>query len=120
MTASEANKLSITDLKKYLLDNWFDGDDSSKYCNRGDKETMVMHRLVQICEKYEQGLIIESPVPIGTEIWIIVPFRDTDGNKTYSIQKSQMLYMDLEYWGDLAFATRKEAEVRLKELRGEE
>lgn len=91
---------------------------------------------LDLLEKKEAGLIVELPVPIGTEVWY---FQKVKGCQRKAgeecnldcIKCKSRRFQDkpetikfglwfLDAWGKTVFATREEAEVRLKELRGEE
>lgn len=72
---------------------------------------------LDLMEKQENGLIIELPAPIGSDVWLV---HKQDGYCTVSYVDMMIFPLDLiEEWGKTVFATREEAEKRLEELKNE-
>lgn len=74
----------------------------------------VYRRLKELEDKMEDGTIIELPLPIGADCWVVFNWHN---KKLAGIKKWNFTYTVFElHWGDTAFATKEEAEARLKEL----
>lgn len=72
---------------------------------------------MELLDKKEKGLLIELPVPIGSDVWLV---HKQDGYCTVSYVDMMIFPLDLiEEWGKTVFATREEAEKRLEELKNE-
>ena len=74
-----------------------------------------INKLCDYEDAEEQGRMIILPVPIGTTIYEVYDFDDLD----YDIDEHKIRLEDLKDIGDTVFLTRKEAELRLKELEKE-
>lgn len=84
----------------------------------------TVYKALDLLEKQEQGLLIELPVPLGTEVWSYEDIWSGDGDhieKTVIVNapvEIDLLY-NSENWGVTVFATKEEAEKRLEELRND-
>ena len=135
MTASEAKTI----LKDKVA---FD----VKYCNEHEcaEACKLAYKALDLLERKERGLIIELPMAIGSDCYKFyatyknkytkrerhsIVYTDVNlrrafqlsvcGTGTISIEKCQLRKSDVSRFGKFVFATREEAEARLKELRGE-
>lgn len=76
---------------------------------------------MELLDKKEKGLIIELPVPMGTEVWTCYDYDDGRG---IVVKKDSMFSINClsiaAAWGNRVFATREEAEAKLKEMKEDE
>lgn len=116
MTTSEVFKIE----RECILRN------ESDNCNRDcascdlvidcDEILKAYDKVLDLLKKQEQGLIIELPIPIGSIVWGM----NTDNSKVMQMLfRSSQIESVIKWWGKTVFATREEAEARLKELKNE-
>jgi len=103
------------------------------------KLTKDHEQLVEWLEKFkeyqqleEQGRLVKLPCKIGDEVYNITWWDDVQEKvvvkgkiycrtvRKHKVTKSIFSYFDILEFGKTVFLTRKEAEAKLKELRGEE
>lgn len=92
----------------------------------------ALEKLKEYQQLEEQDRLIKLPCKIGTKVynttwWYDVREKAVVEGKTYyrtihkhKVSKSTFGYWDINEFGKTVFLTRKEAEAKLKELRGEE
>ena len=87
-----------------------------------DEEDYIARELVDLMVKKRSGQVIELPVPIGTTIYIIDSY--VGGPHIYAATVDSSDSIDwIRYlcrkWGETVFATKEEAEAKLKELKND-
>ena len=96
---------------------------ASSKCNNCEITTIVCEKLGKYEDLEEQGLLLRLPCKVGTKVYainIIIDYGEIGDEATYSysiIEREFQIYMMMDY-GKLVFLTQAEAEVKLKELRG--
>lgn len=82
---------------------------------------MNTHKLQAMCDLYDKqqrGLIIELPVPIESYVYEANSYRKQVYGYFINSETTVSDILDInEDWGKVYFATREEAEARLKELK---
>ena len=96
---------------------------ASSKCDNCEIMTSVCEKLGEFEDLEEQGLLLRLPCKVGTKVYainIIIDYGEIGDETTYSysiIEREFQIYMMMDY-GKLVFLTQAEAEVKLKELRG--
>ena len=96
---------------------------ASSKCNNCEITTSVCEKVGKYEDLEEQGLLLRLPCKVGTKVYainIIIDYGEIGDKATYSysiIEREFQIYMMMDY-GKLVFLTQAEAEVKLKELRG--
>ena len=96
---------------------------TSSKCDNCEITTSVCEKLGKYEDLEEQGLLLRLPCKVGTKVYainIIIDYGEIGDEATYSysiIEREFQRYMMMDY-GKLVFLTQAEAEVKLKELRG--
>lgn len=92
----------------------------------------ALEKLKEYQQLEEQGRLIKLPYKIGTKVynttwWDDIQEKVVVKGKTYyrtirehKVSKSTFDYSNIKEFGKTVFLTRKEAEAKLEELRGEE
>lgn len=74
----------------------------------------VYRRLQELEYKIENGTLIELPLPIGADTWMVFNWHN---KKLARVEKKKFTLTGYDlHWGENEFATKEEAEARLKEL----
>ena len=76
----------------------------------------VFNRLAELEDKMEQGVMIELPCKVDSEIYIVDYLIDDEDKKHYYIRKSTFHPKWIDEWRNMFCLTREEAEKKLKEL----
>ena len=90
--------------------------EASIKCDNCDIATSICEKLCKYEDLEEHGRLIKLPCKVGDTVYFI------KNSETIVKRKADMIFIGifLEEFGKKWFPTREEAEVKLKELRGEE
>lgn len=100
--------------------------------NSYDYKNLLIERLGKYEDLEEHGRLVKLPCKIGDEVYNITWWDDVQEKvvvkgkiycrtvRKHKVTKSIFSYFDILEFGKTVFLTRKEAEAKLKELRGEE
>lgn len=96
----------------------------NELCQRTDDTLEALKELQHYKDLEEAGRLIELPCKVGDTVYSIVqlpshPNENGGMEEVYTIWKVQFGYNDLYHMGKWTFLTKEEAELKLKELKGE-
>lgn len=74
----------------------------------------IYDKLAELEDKIEKGLMIELPCKVGDTVYVIEQDWDEDCKNFYVITEAKFMVSYLDYFGELCFLTREEAEAKLK------
>ena len=120
-------------VEDYVFDNCCncEYDDNPMGCTEHCCYEVMKKRLAELEDKIEQGTLIELPCKVGDTVWCIDECYDREkGSCRYYIFDNEVISIEIckhtflilgsnagyYCWNTHSFATREEAEKRLKEL----
>ena len=99
--------------KKNGTKHCYDADECL-YCKYNNE---ILEKLAHYEDMEEQGRLIELPCAVGDTIWRIKTEQDHPDERPYNIIAQTKFRLDfLSAMGEAMFATKEEAEAKLKEL----
>ena len=97
-------------------------NENIRFCTDEECITVLKNRLAELEDKIENGTLIELHCKEGTTVYSIAECVDVTNNKVqidYRIIPIPYSHDISRLWGELVFATLPEAEVKVRELKGE-
>ena len=119
-------RLTIHEIKEYILANYFDGDENVDACVDGDEEITVMFNIVKSLKKLaeyedaeENGTLVKLPRKVGNNLYMIIfnkIFEEKLDKIVISYETEHYIFDEFSIGRDVFF-TREDAEAALEKMK---